>query len=80
MEIYLESILKESFKSNYLVEFLRGHELDDNYIMKNIEVINTMSLLNYTDKIRWAIDKNKTEALANYTEKLKKTKDQLLRF
>ena len=80
MEIYLESILKESFKSSYFVDFLRGHELDDNYIMKNIEVINSMSLLNYTDKIRWAIDKNKSEALANYTDKLKKTKDQLLRF
>lgn len=78
MEIYLNSILKESFKSGYLSAYLKGYELEENYILRNKEIINAMSLLNLTDKIRWAIDNDKKEALENYKKKLRMSKNQLL--
>lgn len=78
MEIYLNSILKESFKSGYLSAFLKGYGLEENYIFRNKETINAMFFLNLTDKVRWAIDNDKEEALRNYEKKLMKSKNQLL--
>lgn len=78
MELYLQSILKESFQVEFIFEFLKGYGLDNNYINKTRERLNAMSLLNYTDKIRWAVDNDKKEALKKYKEKLEKTKHQLL--
>lgn len=78
MEIYLNSILKESYKSEYLTAFLLGYGLEEDYILKNQQIINAMSILNLTDKIRWAIDNDKNEALENYKKKLRMSKNQLL--
>jgi tRNA A-37 threonylcarbamoyl transferase component Bud32 len=78
MELYLQSILKESFQEKYIFEFLKGYGLDNNNIDKTRERLNAMSLLNYTDKIRWAVDNDKKEALKKYKKKLEKTKHQLL--
>jgi fructosamine-3-kinase len=78
MLVYLESILKESFKSDYQAEFLKGNGLEEDFINKNIDIINAISLLNLTDKIRWAIDNNKHEALKSYSKKLEKSKNHLL--
>jgi serine/threonine-protein kinase RIO1 len=78
MEVYLNTILKNSFKLGYLSAFLKGLGLEENYIFRNNETINDMSLLNLTDKIRWAIDNDKKEALENYRIKLMKSKNQLL--